>query len=89
MKKTSEQMRNYAEICDDGKNTLTASGTLRSFIPNVEALEKEIVSLDTVVFNLKSQIEKMKNCNNCKYYSTSSNVDPCDKCSERNNWELL
>ena len=37
----SDKMKHYAEICYSGKNSLTPYGILKSFIPEVEALEKE------------------------------------------------
>lgn len=51
----SEEMRNYMEIALEGKNSLTVYGTLKSFLPEVEQLEKQN----------KELIEALRNCAKC------------------------
>ena len=46
--------------------------------------EKKIAELEKENAELKEQIEKMKNCNNCKGYYTKQ----CLGCEDYCNWEL-
>jgi hypothetical protein len=60
----------------------------RAYVAGAKAMQKENEQLKNAIMQLRKQIDKMKDCDNCKYI----HIADCDVCGECDygytNWEL-
>ena len=78
-------------ICDKHKYE-TDQGAEVIDLSIAEALERAGRSYDAQIANLLSQVEKMRNCDNCKYFGITlwedDSAGPCCYCYEKlEKWE--
>ena len=76
-------------ICDKHKYE-TDQGAEVIDLSIAEALERAGRSYDSQIADLLAQIEKMRNCDNCKHLGASlweDDRDPCGSCSKLEKWE--
>ena len=82
----------WNNIYDEESDICTTTGELIITLKGIAELEKENVEMKKQLTKAKEQIEQMKCCENCRYYSRTYghcySYDSYQNCKSLSNWKL-